>query len=80
MNQCGEGGRGEGLQGHRWFSPPVSMTSRLTSVTFKMASKVFVEGIDKNFEFTAEILFLFHGFGDFKIHFLIENQTLVLLE
>ena len=28
------------LQGNRWFSPPVSMTSRLASVTFKTASKV----------------------------------------
>ena len=31
------------LQGNRWFSPPASMTSRLASVTFKMANKVFIE-------------------------------------
>ena len=33
------------------FSSPASMTSRLASVTFKMASKVFIEETDKNFEF-----------------------------
>ena len=31
-----------------WYSPPASMTSRLASVTFKMASKVFIEETDKN--------------------------------
>ena len=45
------GGVGERcLQGNRWLSPPASMTSRLASVTFKMASKVFIEETDKNFE------------------------------
>ena len=42
-------GGGEGVQGNRWFSPPASMTSRLASVTFKMASKVFIKETDKNF-------------------------------
>ena len=46
------GRRGEEcFQGNRWFSPPGCMTSRLASVTFKMASKVFIEETDKNFEF-----------------------------
>ena len=61
------------LQGNRWFSRPASMTSRLASVTFKMASKVFVGKTDKNFEFITEILFRFLGFGDFKIPMVIEN-------
>ena len=40
----GEGGReGRCLQGNLWYSPPASMTSRLASVTFKMASKMFIE-------------------------------------
>ena len=42
----GEGGRC--LQGNLWYSPPASMTSRLASVTSKMASKVFVEETDTN--------------------------------
>ena len=45
------------LQENLWYSPPASMTSRLASVTFKMASKVFIEEMDKNFDFIAEILF-----------------------
>ena len=49
------------------------MTSRLASVTFKMASKVFIEETDKIFDFIAEILFRFLGFGDFKVSILIEN-------
>ena len=44
------------LQGNGWFSPLASMTSRLASVTFKMASKVFIEETDKNVEFITEIL------------------------
>ena len=44
------------------------MTSRLASVTFKMASKVFIEETDKNFDFITEILFGFLGFGDFKVY------------
>ena len=43
------------------------MTSRLASVTFKMASKVVIEETDKNFDFIREILFRFLGFGDFKV-------------
>ena len=66
-------GGGRCLQGNRWFSPPASMTSRLASVTFKMASKVFIEETDKNFEFITEILFRFLGFGDFKVPFVVEN-------
>ena len=70
---CSQGAGGRCLQGNRWFSPPVSMTSRLASVTFKMASKVFIEETDKNFEFITEILFRFLGFGDFKVPLVIEN-------
>ena len=54
------------------------MTSRLASVAFKMASKVFIEETDKNFEFITEILFRFRRFGDFKVPIVIENWTLVL--
>ena len=43
------------------------------SVTFKMASKVFIEETDKNFDFITEILFRFLGFGDFKVSIVIEN-------
>ena len=67
----GEGGRC--LQGNLWYSPPASMTSRLASVTFKMASKVFIEETDKNFDFITEILFRFLGFGDFKVSIALEN-------
>ena len=55
------------------FSSPASMTSRLASVTFKMASKVFIEETDKNFEFITEILFRFLGFGDCKVPIVMEN-------
>ena len=58
-----QGGRGK--KGNLWHSPPASMTSRLASVTFKMASKVFIEETD----------FRFLGFGDFKVSIVIENQT-----
>ena len=51
------------------------MTSRLVSVTFKMASKVFIEETDKNFDFITEILLRFLGFGDFKVSIVIENLT-----
>ena len=75
-------GVGEGgwcLQENQWFSPPASMTSRLASVTFKMANKVFIEETDtkKNYEFITAILFRFLGSGDFKISIVIEKQTLV---
>ena len=49
------------------------MASRLASVTFKMASKVFTEETDKNFDFITEILFGFLGFGDLKVSIVIEN-------
>ena len=49
------------------------MTSRLASVTFKMASTVFVEETDRNFDFLREILFRFLGFGDYKVSIVIEN-------
>ena len=62
-----------GGQRNRSFSPPASITSRLASVTFKMASKVFIEETDKNFEFIREILFRFLGFGVFKVPLVIEN-------
>ena len=67
-----EGGR-RCLQGNLWYSPPASMTSRLASVTFKMASKVFIEETDKNFNFITEIPFRFLGFGDFKVPIVIKN-------
>jgi len=70
----GEGGEGgRYLQGNLWYSPPGIMTSRLASVTFKIASKVFIEETDKNFDFITEILFRFFGFGDFKVPIVIEN-------
>ena len=47
------------------------MTSRLASVTFKMASKVLIEESDKNLDFITEILFRFLGFGDFKVSIVI---------
>ena len=56
-----------------WYSPPGSMTSRLASVTFKMANKVFIEETDKNFDFISEIPFQFLGVGDFKVSIVIEN-------
>ena len=55
------------------YSPPASLTSRLASVTFKMARKVFMEGTDKNFDVITEILFRFLGFGDFKVSIVIED-------
>ena len=66
------------LQANQWFSPPASMTSRLASVTFKMANKVFIEEMDENFEFITAMLFRFLGSRDFKIAIVIEKQTLVL--
>ena len=49
------------------------MTSRLASVTFKMASKVLIEETDKNFASITEILLGFLGFGDLKVSIVIEN-------
>ena len=61
---CAEPGGGGGggaaprggrcLQGNLWYSLSASMTSRLASVTFIMASKE----TDKNFDFSKEILFI----------------------
>ena len=67
------GGGGRCLQGNLWYSPPASMTSRLAWVTFKMASKVFIEETDKDFDFMTEILIRFLGFGDLKVSIVIEN-------
>ena len=53
------------------------MTSRLASVTFKMASKVFFEETHKNFDFITEIPFRFLGFGDSKVSIVIENKIYV---
>ena len=50
-----------------------SLLTVYASVTFKMASKVFVEETDKNFDFITEILFRFLGFGDYKVSIVIEN-------
>ena len=66
-------GGGGCLHGNLWYSPSASMTSRLASVTFKMASKVFIEETDKNLDFTTEILLQFLGFGDFKVSIVTEN-------
>ena len=49
------------------------MTSRLVSVTFKMANKVFIEETDENFEFITAMLYRFLGSGDFKIANVIEK-------
>ena len=74
MNICSRfvttrgGGEGMFLQGNLWHSPPAIMTSRLASITFKMASKVFIEETDKNFDFITEILFRFLGVRDFKVN------------
>ena len=73
MEGSTRGGGGRCLQGTLWYSPPASMTSRLASVTFKMASKVFIEETDKNFDFITEIPFRFLGFGDLKVSVVIEN-------
>ena len=60
-------------QENLYYSPPASLTSRLASVTFKIASEVFIEETDKNCDFITEILFRFLGFGDFKVSIVIEK-------
>ena len=68
-------GRGEGVTkeiGGSVCLPRYDVT-HLASVTFKVASKVFIEETDKNFEFITEMLFRFLGFGDFKVPLVIEN-------
>ena len=67
------GGGGRCLKGNLWYSHPANMTSCLASVSFKMASKVFIEETDKNFDFITEILFRFLGFGGFKVSIVKEN-------
>ena len=68
------GGReGRCLQGNLWYSTPASLTSRLASVTVKMASKVFIKETDKNFDSITEIPFRFLGFGDFKVSIFVES-------
>ena len=54
-----------------------SMTSRLASVTFKMAVKVVVDEADKIVEFLMDILINVRRFGDGKIPIVIESQNLV---
>ena len=49
------------LQRNLWYRPPASMTSHLASVTFKMASKVFIEETDKNFDFIKTRFKYFFG-------------------
>ena len=49
------------------------MTLRLALMTFKMASKVYIEETDKKFDLITEIVFRFLGFGDFKVPIVIEN-------
>ena len=66
-------GGGRCRQGNPWYSQPASMKSRLASITSKMASKVFIEETDKNFDLITEILIRFLGFGDFKVPIVIEN-------
>ena len=56
-----------------------SMTSRLTSVTFKMAAKVVVDKADKIVEFLMDMLNNVIRFGDNKIPIVIEIQNLVPL-
>ena len=78
----GGGGVGWGRcrQGNLWYSPPASMTSRLASMTFKMASKVFFELTDKSFDFITVILFRFLGFGDFTVPIVIKIDLSTFFE
>ena len=43
------------------------------SVTFRLASKGFIEETVKNFDFITEMPFRFLGFGDLKVSIVIEN-------
>ena len=56
-----------------------SMTSRLASVTFKMAAKVVVDEADKIVEFRMDNLINFIRFSDNKIPIVIEIRNLVPL-
>ena len=68
------------LQGNRWFSPPASMTSRLASVTFKMANKVFIEktNIIKISNLSRQYCSDFLDLEILRALSVIEKQTLVL--
>ena len=55
------------------FAFPLIAKIQFASVAFKLASKVFIEETDKNFDFITEIMFRFLGFGDFKVSIVIEN-------
>ena len=52
--KCSRERGGRCLQGNLWYSPPTNMTSSLSSVTFKITSKVFIEETDKKFDFITE--------------------------
>ena len=56
-----------------------SMTSRLASVTFKMAAKVVLDEADKIVEFRMDNLINFIRFSDNKISIAIEIRNLVPL-
>ena len=56
-----------------------SVTSRLASVTFKMAAKVVVDEADKIVEFRMDNLINFIRFSDNKIPIVIEIRNLVPL-
>ena len=66
-------GGGEGVSKEICGTVRLPVRRHVSSVTFKMASKVFIEETDKNFDFVTEILFRFLGFGDFKVSIVIEN-------
>ena len=55
------------------------MTSRLASVTFKMAAKVVVDEADKIVDFLMDMLNNVIRFGDNEIPIVIEIQNLVPL-
>ena len=48
------------------------VTSRVSNFQNGEQSEA-TEEADKNFDFITEILFLFLGFGDFKVSIVIEN-------
>ena len=60
-NNTGTGRGGGKASPRKSVVQSASMTSRLAPVTFKMASKVFIEKTDKNFDFVTDILFRFLG-------------------
>ena len=64
---------GAGVQGNLWYNPPTDAIRDVILATFKMASKVFIEETDNNFNLTTDILFRFLGFGDVMVFIIIEN-------